>query len=279
MAFALKHLFFTFLNFFYGPSFADDRILNFFFSDLIMDYGLPVKQIASGPGCVSYPKPELLNGASFLESLLSYRLLYIGGRLGGGKTSLALALAKWLYETKGKDGRRVVDGVFANFPTDPDYVPRTDHVARSCVILDEGWAHGADARESAFKYSGYGAYARKLDAYWINSSKNKIDNRMCDLRAKRKGDIWMFQSWMYNWTDGEDAKGWFMWKNYRSVFGRYLSGWIPIDDGGILDSQTYEIAKRAGTTRVTVPSSWTKGKGSARKGKIVPMLVRSAEGE
>ncbi|MBM3128197.1 MAG: hypothetical protein FJ009_06100 [Chloroflexi bacterium] len=255
----LKHLLFTYLRYLYGDSFAKDPILGFFFGDWLEDAGVE----PAIPRCVveleqkiTYPKPTFWNAENFLEALLAYRLVWLKGRLGGGKTSLAFGLAKWLYETKGKDGHRLVDGVFTNVPSDPDFIPRLDHCYRACVILDEGWAHGADSRDSGFRYSGYGAYARKLDCFWLQASKNEIDKRMTDVIAKRRGDLWMFKAWLYTWTDGEASEGWFLWRRYTEVFGRYLTKFIPADDGGILESQKYEIAGRAGSTQLLVPTGW-----------------------
>jgi hypothetical protein len=254
----VKHLLYAYLRFMYGSEFAHDPLVSYFFADWLMEDGIKpnLPQVVLKQDKVTYPKPSFFNAESFLEALLAYRLVWIRGRLGGGKTALAFALAKWLYETRGKDGRRLVDGVFTNVPSDPDYIPRLDRCYRACVILDEGWAHGADARDSRFKYSGYGAYARKLDCFWIQSSKNEIDKRMTDVICRRRGDIWMIKAWLYTWSDGEDSRGWFLWRRYYEVFGRYLTKFIPADDGGILESQQYEIAARAGSVQVLVPDGW-----------------------
>ena len=40
---------------------------------------------------------NLYMAGDFLENLVAFRLLWLHGRLGSGKTLLALGLARWLY--------------------------------------------------------------------------------------------------------------------------------------------------------------------------------------
>lgn len=195
---------------------------------------------------------SLINGSEFFEYFLSYRLLGISGRLGAHKTSFSVYLARWLWQ------QGFVDGVFANFPIDPEYVPVLDHCFRACVILDEA-ASFADSRNSGNKWTGYGAYARKLESFWISPSKNRADKRLTDLRCKRVSDIWLLDALYYKWRDDDPdgdgfSEGWFLWTEYWETYGKYETAFIPADDGGILDTMFAEIRERSGSTRrVWVP--------------------------
>lgn len=185
---------------------------------------------------------QVWNGSNFLENFLAFRMVHVGGRLGSGKTLLAVALAKWLFE------QDLVAGVFANFPIDADYIPLRREVRSSAVILDESWSF-ADSRHSSAKFMGYGAYARKLDCYWLSPSIFAPDKRMAPVRARREFDLYLFDSWLYRWQNVEGDKSWFILRNYQNLFGRFDSRYIPLDDGGILESLRREIAVGGGSTR------------------------------
>lgn len=191
---------------------------------------------------------HFINGAGFIENVVAFRQLWLGGRLGSGKTLTCVALAKWLYE------ENLVDGVFANFPIDSDYIPIRKCVRRSAVILDEGWSF-ADARNSQKKFEGYGAFARKLDSFWLSPSVFRVDKRMAQLQARRILDLWVLDAWLFQWHDIEGYKGHFLLRNYQECYGRYDHKFIPFDDGGIRDSLFSEIEDAAGSTREVLIAS------------------------
>ncbi len=194
------------------------------------------------------------NGSVYLENLLAYRLAYIGGHLGSGKTLLGVALCKWLYDNK------FIEGVFANIPIDYNWIPCVDHCENAAILLDEA-SKWADCRKSMFEYSGYGQMARKLNSYWIAPSKNRVDKRMADLVAKRVLDVWALDMWLYKWEDDDEGKGWFLFQGYEEVFGRYDTMFVPSDDGGILDQLQEELKRKEGSTRkILRPQGWGYGR-------------------
>jgi hypothetical protein len=186
---------------------------------------------------------QFINGGEFLENFIIWRLLALEGRLGGGKTLMSVALAKYLYDNK------LVRGVFSNFPIDEDYIPFVPSCVNTCVILDEGWSF-ADARGSARGFKGYGAYFRKLGSYFISPSVYKVDRRMRPVACSRKYDFWLFKLWQYDWFDVTNSKGWFLFRGYESLFNRYDHRFIPADDGGILEVMTEEVRAIAGSRRI-----------------------------
>lgn len=186
---------------------------------------------------------RFINGGEFLENFLIWRLLALEGRLGGGKTLMSVALAKWLYD------QGLVRGVFSNFPIDEDYIPYVPSCINTCVILDEGWSF-ADARQSAKGFKGYGAFFRKLGSYFISPSVYRVDRRMRPVSCTRKADLWIFKTWLYDWFDVTNQKGWFTLVGYESLFNRYDHRFIPADDGGILEVMQDEVKSLAGSRRV-----------------------------
>lgn len=187
-------------------------------------------------------EPVFINVGRFREYFTKFRKLSIEGELGSGKTLLSVAMARWLW----KEG--FVDGVFANFPIDPTFVPIVHTCVRSCIILDEAWAF-ADSRSSANQFEGYGAYVRKLKSFFIAPSIFKPDKRMRDMLAERTIDLWMLDWWFYKWFDIREREGWFILANPQSVYGFFDTEFIPVDDGGIHDTLMNELAELAGSTR------------------------------
>ena len=183
---------------------------------------------------------SFLMADEFIENFIAWRLLALEGRLGGGKTLLSVALAKWLYDHK------KVRGVYANFPIDPDYIPAVASCLNTVVILDEGWSF-ADARQSANQYKGYGAMFRKLGSYLISPSVYAVDRRMRPVSAERQVDLWVIDSWLYLWRDVRNAKGHFLFRGYQSLFNKYDHRFIPSDDAGILITMKAEIQSLAGS--------------------------------
>lgn len=197
-----------------------------------------------------------LNGGSFLENMLAFRLVWIRGRLGSGKTLLAVALSRWLYDNN------YIDGMLTNINVNPAYVPVIRHVRRSAVVLDEAGAF-ADSRNSMNKSEGYGAFARKFDSYWLSPSKIKPDGRMGDLIVRRNLELIGLDWLIYSWLDNEgEQKGWFALVGYRELFGQYQHTAIPASDGGIkrllreaIEEQAVEVDKRVWT-----PQQWEQYK-------------------
>ncbi|MBI5303768.1 MAG: hypothetical protein HY868_16655 [Chloroflexi bacterium] len=186
---------------------------------------------------------DFISGGDFIENFIIWRLLALEGRLGGGKTLLSVALARWLYE------QGLVRGVFANFPIDEDFIPYVPSCVNTVVILDEGWSF-ADARASAKGYRGYGAFFRKLGSYFISPSVYKVDRRMRPVSCARRLDLWLFKLWLYDWLDVSNMKGWFLFRGYETLFNKYDHRFIPADDGGILEVLTEEVKAISGSRRI-----------------------------
>lgn len=198
----------------------------------------------------------------FFSMLSIYRLLWIRGRLGGGKTLLAVAVAEELQR------RGITVGTIANIPSLLKPPPWREeitygngHVAPrwmvgACVIFDEAWTI-LDNRSSMSNSRAYGAFARKLQSFWIFPSVIPIDKRMSFFYVERLtrlkiplltdligllariipalkpfgSEVWVYK-YGVNLGYTQDT-GWFVLAYPERFFGEYDTEYVPLDDGDI----------------------------------------------
>jgi len=67
--------------------------------------------------------------------------------------------------------------------------------------------------------------------------------RMADIRCRRAIDLYLFDLWVYMWSDTENDGGYFALDGYREVFGKYHHKAIPADDGAIKETLMREVAE------------------------------------
>jgi hypothetical protein len=194
----------------------------------------------------------LLNGDMVLSYLQMYRICWIGGRFGGGKTALAFRLA---YEL-------VASGRFRYLISNVDSVWRDDLAAvkpryegnrmfADCVVvLDEGGLFlktGTDAEK-------YLAFLRKFNICIIIPSVQPPASRVKFMSVQMifNGYSLGLPFWMYKLVLSYMASkevDYFTWLNPTEVFGVYDTGGVPTDDAGIGDwlvDFTNEAQQRAG---------------------------------
>lgn len=146
-------------------------------------------------------------GEEFLQAVKMYRILYLSGYMGSGKTLLSMAIAIEFWK------RRWVDNVYSNLVLEGDFDQGIPNKIRSaCVIYDEAWQE-LDSRDfrgsTAQRWS---AYLRKRNIYLLLPSVHPVDTRMRTLQVQRKlkvGNLF----WMYAWVvdDGfSKINGWFI---------------------------------------------------------------------
>lgn len=171
-----------------------------------------------------------LFASEFLENIVAWRSAWIAGRLGGGKTLLAVAIAKWLIDHK------LAQGAWTNFPCS---LPRADSIANCVFILDESWQF-IDARLSRSMYTLYGAWARKIGSFWLFPSIYPPDVRVRSVTVARALELIIspIPAWLYDYTTlATDRKGQPEKHSFlllpEPYFGLYDTTWIPTDDAGI----------------------------------------------
>lgn len=105
----------------------------------------------------------LIGASSLLGIIKSYRLVWIGGRFGGHKTSLAYKIS----ETFLKDGYKLITNnrsVWADPLDTVDYQKiDNDYILKSVVLLDEGGLFFKSTRQVEMIAS----FARKMDCIYV----------------------------------------------------------------------------------------------------------------
>lgn len=177
-----------------------------------------------------------------------YRMVWLSGRYGGGKTSLAVFIAQWLcrksyarYIASNIDlavGRLVA----TVSPSELRRVSCEGPVYRDTVILmDEAWTvlgKGAGRKQVV----DWLAYMRKGNNFLIMPSVLPLVSEVGVLRVERvfNGLVLGLPVWLYRWRLGDDKrggdKGWFPFLHPTSVFGLYDTASIPGENYKIYDT-------------------------------------------
>lgn len=180
----------------------------------------------------------MLRGADeALYNLVAYRVGWIRGRLGGGKTLLSVALADHLIR------HGFASGVIANFPTTlprldwremmPDGRPRG--VRGAVVIFDEAGLF-IDRRTFMRNDRAVGALLRKLDCFLLLPSVTPPDSRLCYYSMQRERVNTLTGTWSWRWAlalpGAPIEAGTFALANPAAYYGSYDTRYIPTDDGG-----------------------------------------------
>lgn len=178
----------------------------------------------------------------FVRMLRMYRFLWIGGRFGGGKTTLALALADRLI------AQRSQRYVASNLPL---YVDAPFRITRdigevtkledTVILMDESGMI-LDQGASPKSLKAWFAYLRKSNQVILLASVLPVARFATQFRCQRvfNGSQMGIPGWLYKWHLGiGDTKdsGWFIWWLPSRVFGLYDTDYRPSDEWWIYDFQ------------------------------------------
>lgn len=162
----------------------------------------------------------LMGADSFTGIISSYRLLWVGGRFGGHKTSLSIKLAQPFLE----QGYRLVTNtrcVWADSLEDIKLDPVTGHL-KAVVILDEG---GLEIKANR-QIEEMCAYANKMDIIYIFPSffpptrAAQVLNVQALFSLKSAGLPVVVYKWRVH-LGGFDDKGFFLWSFPDEIYGTY----------------------------------------------------------
>lgn len=137
-----------------------------------------------------------IGSGEFFWLLRNYRVAFIGGHYGSGKTLLAVALGVHWWE------RGWCDHIYANIRLKGDFYEETPEEIRDAYILyDESW-QSLDAREFGGKKSQrWLAYLRKRNITLVLASVLTVDVRFRVLTVQRRfalGDSLWWYAWRVN---------------------------------------------------------------------------------
>ena len=177
----------------------------------------------------SRQKLTFIMADEFFAMLAVYRALWIKGRFGGGKTSLAVILGAWLLNSE------TVSQVVSNFPTVlSTHVEGADLLYDAAIIIDETHAF-IGGRKDVDKYA---AYLRKTNYYLLMPSVMPPHIKLCFFSVQRvfNGYRYGLPIWVYKWflrVGATKEQGNFAILNPAFAFGTYPTRFVPFDDGGI----------------------------------------------
>jgi hypothetical protein len=182
----------------------------------------------------------------FFQQVIATRNIWLAGRLGSGKTALAVMMADELLRLG------VCQYVWSNFPLRVDrWPPPTDGFLQHCVVIVDEAHELINARDFQTNSRQFGAYGRKFWNIWLYPSVDAPDKRVRTIRVQRrfKLDFLPTHIWVYGYSMsyGEEYDlGWFAVLSCESVFGLYDNIYVPFSDSGILDAFQRTLDERKG---------------------------------
>lgn len=203
----------------------------------------------------------LINADTLIANVKSFRILWLMGRPGSFKTSLAFRIAYELLECG--FSRYLISNVRSPWRDDPEKVVLKDGKYADCVcVIDEGGLFlktGHDAES-------FIAFTRKLNIVLLIPSYTPPTQRLRPLFVQRVMGLNTIglPAQIYNMNlnyGGIQEKGRFIWRNPAEVFGCFDSDAMASDDGGMVDYVQRWTAEASKTTRTI-----TKYKEGARSG-------------
>lgn len=222
-------------------------------------------------------------GNTFLGYLKTFRVCWIRGRYGGGKTALAFRAAHHLAESGAV--RYIVSNCASPWCDDPKDVKLVDGRADVCLILDEAGMfmdNGVEAKQ-------YMAYMRKLNVILLLPSVLQPANLATFLSVERKYnlEVGAIPAWVYGMylTYGhQKEKEQFIWWRPREIFGCYDTAGYPSEADEIkewLVKWTKQSAAYAGYDLKRLPSGSMGGKiyEMAAQSQVYPLDGGSTGGD
>lgn len=196
----------------------------------------------------------LINSDVVLATVQSYRLVWISGRFGGGKTSLAYVLARRFLES----GYRLVTNNQSVWGDQLEDVQLLESgMLKAVVILDEGglWF------KSSKQIEMIASYAAKMDVIYLIPSffpptrTAQILVIQPVFNLKSAGLPLIVYRWRVRIGSFQDG-GWFFWWRPSEIYGVY-SRQDPGDTGSVivefLITRTEEFRARYGRALNSIP--------------------------
>lgn len=187
-----------------------------------------------------------------------YRMVWISGRFGGGKTSLALSIALWLCSKN--YARYIAANISLKVGREVGVVSGAELRRVSCegpvyrdtvILMDESWTTLGKgvSRKSVVEWL---AYMRKGNNFLVMPSVLPLVGEVGVLRVERvfNGLGLGLPVWLYRWHLGDyrrgGDRGWYLFLRPQSVFGLYDTSAIPSEEFTIYDTWEEEDNRLVG---------------------------------
>lgn len=170
----------------------------------------------------------LIGADNVISILASYRLIWIGGRFGGHKTSLAYKMSEYYL----KKGYRLVSNNASVWADDlKDVTLNSKGRLKAVVLMDEGGLEFKASRQIEMMAS----YARKMDviyiipSFWPPTRSARIVTIQPLYNLIGAGIPLVIYRWRVK-LDAFEDKGFFYWLNPSEIYGIYSTS-DPGDKG------------------------------------------------
>lgn len=200
----------------------------------------------------------LFQSSMFMNYIRLYRVVWIQGRYGGGKTAVAYRIA---YELCEKYGYRYILGNTRSVWNDtPDKVVQSpDGTVDAVMILDEGGLFLKTGKDT----EAFLAFLRKLNIIILIPSVTRPSTRVCFFNVQRTINWYAYgiPVWSYRFellSGAIKEKGYFHWSRPTEIFGIYDTSSAPANDGGLNDviqEFTKNLQKATGQKAIGVGAS------------------------
>lgn len=185
----------------------------------------------------------LIGGQIIVGMLQTFRVVWIGGRYGGGKTALAYRLA---YELLDSGFSRYLLSNCRNVWKDEtsDIVLREGRYMDTVVVLDEGGLFLRTSKDA----DDFLAFLRKLNVVLIVPSIKPPAPSLRMVTVQRVANLQSIglPCWVYNASveyGRQRDKERFAWWGPSEIYGVYDTTDVPVDDCGIGDYLYGEVGK------------------------------------
>lgn len=191
----------------------------------------------------------LVNAYAVIELTKVYRVVWIQGRYGGGKTALSYRLA---YELLNSGFSRYLISNCRSVWRDEfsDVTIRDGAYLDTCIILDEGGLFLRTGKDT----ENLLAFMRKFNIILIIPSVRPPSRSVCQFSIQRVANLrkvglpaWVYRSNLRYENIRESY--WFLWWQPSEIFGLYDTRDVPIDDAGVSDwliDHTRSVVSAAG---------------------------------
>ncbi len=177
----------------------------------------------------------LINSQAVVELTKMYRVLWIQGRYGGGKTALAFRLA---YELLNSGFSRYLISNCRSVWSDSmdDVTVRDGAYLDACIILDEGGLFLRTGKDT----EDFLAFMRKFNIVLLIPSVRPPSRSVCQLSVQRVLNLrkLALPAWLYRCNlryENIRENYWFLWWWPSEIFGIYDTRDVPVDDAGVSD--------------------------------------------
>lgn len=202
------------------------------------------------------------NADPFITAMRNYRLVYIDGRYGGGKTALAFRLAyelviRWKY-------RYIMSNTLSVWNDDPKKVYLQNNnggmEVNGVLVLDES----GEFMESRSAVKEWLSFNRKIDTIMLLPSflPPSRDVRILTVQRIFNANIIGIPAWFFRWEIDKGSVrdgGVFAWWKPFEIFGIYDTRGMPTDANILLDMVKAWVAKAAAALSYQETAQKTEG--------------------